>query len=300
MLLFLRLMLLLLNVSSSSFKTKMSRSMLAILLGHMMVAKGLVIAPTYFRDSQRTATKKKNNETVCDLGGSTYYVYVFEVGKKTFEVLSTFCVSQWDCDTFDSRIFDWLAKDFKQKCFTEVAKNVTMTLSSLSQVIRFTFQLPPPKPPDEFLSQPQVFDVLAGKLLDSSILRCFKGSSAMKELKKITFKVIDEGLADLKYLIIQKQSEFVGAYNHMSMINLGSFDSGQKYDLYLITRVSSLCGDLHLGKFEAILDTVILVYKDARPMIMFWVRDLWNRMTLKEDTTRVVMRTTLLFTCLGC
>ncbi|KAL9677331.1 hypothetical protein QQ045_005559 [Rhodiola kirilowii] len=168
------------------------------------VAKGFIIAPAYFRDSQGTATKKKNNDKVA--------VHIMSpclrLIKKCLRCFLLLVTVSWVVIIligeffffFDRRIFDWLAKDFKKKCFTEVAEKVKMTLSSLSQVIRLTFQLPHPKPLDEFLSILQVFDVFAGKPFDSS------------------------------FLIIRKQSKFIGAYNHMIMINLGSFYSGKKLD----------------------------------------------------------------------
>ncbi|KAL9684311.1 hypothetical protein QQ045_021746 [Rhodiola kirilowii] len=60
-------------------------------------------------------------------------------------------------------------------------------------------------------------------------------------------------------------------------------DSGQSCDLDRNTRVSSLCGELHLDKQAAIRNTMIMVYKDVKQLHILWVWDLWDQITLKEN-----------------
>ncbi|XP_018467743.2 heat shock 70 kDa protein 6, chloroplastic-like [Raphanus sativus] len=107
------------------------------------VTKAVLTVPSYFNDSQRTATKKagriagldvlriineptaaslayaferKSNETILvfDLGGGTFDVSVVEVGEGVFQVLSTSGDKHLGGDDFDKRVVDWLASNFKK------------------------------------------------------------------------------------------------------------------------------------------------------------------------------------------
>nr|YP_009332895.1 heat shock protein 70 [Membranoptera tenuis]AKL79151.1 heat shock protein 70 [Membranoptera tenuis] len=139
------------------------------------VSQAVITVPAYFNDSQRQATKdagqiagldvlriineptaaslsygldKKNNETILvfDLGGGTFDVSILEVGDGVFEVLSTSGDTQLGGDDFDSKIVEWLVKEFKNddgidlskdrqalQRLTEAAEKAKMELSSLSQ-----------------------------------------------------------------------------------------------------------------------------------------------------------------------
>ena len=139
------------------------------------VTQAVITVPAYFNDSQRQATKdagkiagvevlriineptaaslsygldKKNNETILvfDLGGGTFDVSILEVGDGVFEVLSTSGDTHLGGDDFDSKIVEWLIKEFKNdegldlsqdrqalQRLTEAAEKAKMELSSLSQ-----------------------------------------------------------------------------------------------------------------------------------------------------------------------
>ena len=139
------------------------------------VTQAVITVPAYFNDSQRQATKdagkiagvevlriineptaaslsygldKKNNETILvfDLGGGTFDVSILEVGDGVFEVLSTSGDTHLGGDDFDSKIVEWLIKEFKNdegldlsqdrqalQRLTEAAEKAKMELSNLSQ-----------------------------------------------------------------------------------------------------------------------------------------------------------------------
>ena len=139
------------------------------------ITQAVITVPAYFNDSQRQATKdagkiagvevlriineptaaslsygldKKNNETILvfDLGGGTFDVSILEVGDGVFEVLSTSGDTHLGGDDFDSKIVEWLIKEFKNdegldlsqdrqalQRLTEAAEKAKMELSSLSQ-----------------------------------------------------------------------------------------------------------------------------------------------------------------------
>ena len=139
------------------------------------ITQAVITVPAYFNDSQRQATKdagkiagvevlriineptaaslsygldKKNNETILvfDLGGGTFDASILEVGDGVFEVLSTSGDTHLGGDDFDSKIVEWLIKEFKNdegldlsqdrqalQRLTEAAEKAKMELSSLSQ-----------------------------------------------------------------------------------------------------------------------------------------------------------------------
>jgi len=139
------------------------------------VSQAVITVPAYFNDSQRQATKdagqiagldvlriineptaaslsygldKKNNETILvfDLGGGTFDVSILEVGDGVFEVLSTSGDTHLGGDDFDSKIVEWLVKEFKNdegidlskdrqalQRLTEASEKAKMELSTLSQ-----------------------------------------------------------------------------------------------------------------------------------------------------------------------
>lgn len=139
------------------------------------ISQAVITVPAYFNDSQRQATKdagqiagldvlriineptaaslsygldKKSNETILvfDLGGGTFDVSILEVGDGVFEVLSTSGDTHLGGDDFDSKIVQWLVKEFRNdegidlsqdrqalQRLTEAAEKAKMELSSLSQ-----------------------------------------------------------------------------------------------------------------------------------------------------------------------
>ena len=123
------------------------------------VTDAVITVPAYFNDSQRNATKdagtiaglnvlriineptasalaygldskKEEKVLVYDLGGGTFDVSVLEIDDGTFEVLSTDGNPFLGGDDFDSRIIDFLAKEFKDSHGINL-KNDKMALQRL-------------------------------------------------------------------------------------------------------------------------------------------------------------------------
>ena len=114
------------------------------------VTHAVVTVPAYFSDAQRQATKEAgeiagltvdriiNEPTaaalaygldktdqeqtilVFDLGGGTFDVSLLEIGDGVFEVKATKGDNRLGGDDWDSRIVDWLVKQFKNKNGTDL------------------------------------------------------------------------------------------------------------------------------------------------------------------------------------
>ena len=117
------------------------------------VTHAVVTVPAYFSDAQRQATKEAgeiaglvvdriiNEPTaaalaygldktdqdqtilVFDLGGGTFDVSLLEIGDGVFEVKATNGDNRLGGDDWDSRIVDWLVKQFKNKNGTDLAQD---------------------------------------------------------------------------------------------------------------------------------------------------------------------------------
>jgi molecular chaperone DnaK len=117
------------------------------------VTHAVVTVPAYFSDSQRQATKEAgeiagltvdriiNEPTaaalaygldktdqdqtilVFDLGGGTFDVSLLEIGDGVFEVKATNGDNRLGGDDWDSRIVDWLVKQFKNKNGTDLSQD---------------------------------------------------------------------------------------------------------------------------------------------------------------------------------
>jgi molecular chaperone DnaK len=117
------------------------------------VVDAVITVPAYFNDSQRQATKeageiaglnvlrivneptaaalaygldkgdKEQTILVFDLGGGTFDVSLLEIGDGVFEVKATKGDNRLGGDDWDSRIVDWLVKQFKNKNGTDLSKD---------------------------------------------------------------------------------------------------------------------------------------------------------------------------------
>jgi molecular chaperone DnaK len=117
------------------------------------VTHAVVTVPAYFSDSQRQATKeageiaglivdriineptaaalaygldktdKDQTILVFDLGGGTFDVSLLEIGEGVFEVKATNGDNRLGGDDWDSRIVDWLVKQFKNKNGTDLSQD---------------------------------------------------------------------------------------------------------------------------------------------------------------------------------
>lgn len=118
-----------------------------------VVSKAVITVPAYFNDAQRQATKDAgkiagleveriiNEPTaaalaygldnlgeqkimVYDLGGGTFDVSIIQIGGGVVEVLSTSGDNQLGGDDFDSRIIDYLVKEFKKANKIDLSKDM--------------------------------------------------------------------------------------------------------------------------------------------------------------------------------
>src|ERR687897_2580233 len=117
------------------------------------VTHAVITVPAYFDDAQRQATKeagqiaglevlriineptaaslaygldkggKDQTILVFDLGGGTFDVSLLEIGDGVFEVKATKGDNRLGGDDWDSRIVDWLVKQFKNKNGTDLAQD---------------------------------------------------------------------------------------------------------------------------------------------------------------------------------
>ncbi len=117
------------------------------------VTHAVITVPAYFSDAERQATKEAgeiagltvdriiNEPTaaalaygldkggsdqtilVFDLGGGTFDVSLLEIGDGVFEVKATKGDNRLGGDDWDSRIVDWLVKQFKSKFGTDLSKD---------------------------------------------------------------------------------------------------------------------------------------------------------------------------------
>ncbi len=116
------------------------------------VTDAVITVPAYFNDIQRQATKDAgriaglnvkriiNEPTsaamsygldhgepqkvmVYDLGGGTFDVSIIEIGEGVIEVLSTAGDNHLGGDDFDSRIVDWIVRNFKAQKKVDVSKD---------------------------------------------------------------------------------------------------------------------------------------------------------------------------------
>ncbi|GAA1827610.1 molecular chaperone DnaK [Microlunatus capsulatus] len=117
------------------------------------VTNAVITVPAYFSDAERQATKEAgeiagltvdriiNEPTaaalaygldkggsdqtilVFDLGGGTFDVSLLEIGDGVFEVKATKGDNRLGGDDWDSRIVDWLVKQFKNKNGTDLSKD---------------------------------------------------------------------------------------------------------------------------------------------------------------------------------
>jgi molecular chaperone DnaK len=117
------------------------------------VTHAVVTVPAYFSDAQRQATKeageiaglivdriineptaaalaygldktdKDQTILVFDLGGGTFDVSLLEIGEGVFEVKATNGDNRLGGDDWDSRIVDWLVKQFKNKNGTDLSQD---------------------------------------------------------------------------------------------------------------------------------------------------------------------------------
>ncbi|MBB3329125.1 molecular chaperone DnaK, partial [Friedmanniella antarctica] len=117
------------------------------------VTNAVITVPAYFSDAERQATKEAgeiagltvdriiNEPTaaalaygldkggadqtilVFDLGGGTFDVSLLEIGDGVFEVKATKGDNRLGGDDWDSRIVDWLVKQFKNKNGTDLAQD---------------------------------------------------------------------------------------------------------------------------------------------------------------------------------
>jgi len=115
------------------------------------VTNAVITVPAYFGDAERQATKeageiagltvdriineptaaalaygmdkadKEQTILVFDLGGGTFDVSLLEIGDGVFEVKATNGDNQLGGDDWDSRIVDWLVKQFKNKNGTDLS-----------------------------------------------------------------------------------------------------------------------------------------------------------------------------------
>jgi len=117
------------------------------------VTNAVITVPAYFSDAQRQATKEageiagltvdriineptaaalaygldkaQGDQTILvfDLGGGTFDVSLLEIGDGIFEVKATNGDNRLGGDDWDSRIVDWLVKQFKNKNGTDLAQD---------------------------------------------------------------------------------------------------------------------------------------------------------------------------------
>lgn len=118
------------------------------------VQDAVITVPAYFNDAQRQATKDAgkiaglnvlriiNEPTsaalsygldhadaqklmVYDLGGGTFDVSVIEIADGVIEVLATAGDNHLGGDDFDTRIADWLVKEFKKEHKVDISRDIT-------------------------------------------------------------------------------------------------------------------------------------------------------------------------------
>jgi molecular chaperone DnaK len=117
------------------------------------VTNAVITVPAYFSDAERQATKeageiaglvvdriineptaaalaygldkgeKEQTILVFDLGGGTFDVSLLEIGDGVFEVKATKGDNRLGGDDWDSRVVDWLVKQFKNKNGTDLAQD---------------------------------------------------------------------------------------------------------------------------------------------------------------------------------
>ena len=116
------------------------------------VTQAVITVPAYFSDSQRQATKdagkiaglevlrivneptaaalaygidKDHNQKVLvyDLGGGTFDVSLLEIGDGVIEVLSTSGNNRLGGDDFDTKVIDWMVKEYKRTDGIDLSKD---------------------------------------------------------------------------------------------------------------------------------------------------------------------------------
>jgi molecular chaperone DnaK len=117
------------------------------------VTNAVITVPAYFSDAERQATKeageiagltvdriineptaaalaygldkgdKEQTILVFDLGGGTFDVSLLEIGDGVFEVKATKGDNRLGGDDWDSRVVDWMVKQFKNKNGTDLSKD---------------------------------------------------------------------------------------------------------------------------------------------------------------------------------
>jgi molecular chaperone DnaK len=202
------------------------------------VTHAVVTVPAYFSDAQRQATKEAgeiagltvdriiNEPTaaalaygldktdqeqtilVFDLGGGTFDVSLLEIGDGVFEVKATNGDNRLGGDDWDSRIVDWLVKQFKNKNGTDLSQDKIARQRLQEAAEKAKIELSSAS--ETQINLPYITLGQAGPLhLEEKLTR--------SEFQRMTSDLIDRCRAPF-HSVIEDAKISVGAINHVILV----------------------------------------------------------------------------------
>jgi molecular chaperone DnaK len=202
------------------------------------VTHAVITTPAYFSDAQRQATKEAgeiaglivdriiNEPTaaalaygldktdqdqtilVFDLGGGTFDVSLLEIGDGVFEVKATNGDNRLGGDDWDSRIVDWLVKQFKNKNGTDLAQDKIARQRLQEAAEKAKIELSSAS--ETQINLPYITLGQAGPLhLEEKLTR--------SEFQRLTSDLLDRCRAPF-HAVIEDAKISVGAINHVILV----------------------------------------------------------------------------------
>ena len=202
------------------------------------VTNAVITVPAYFSDAERQATKEAgeiagltvdriiNEPTaaalaygldkgdqdqtilVFDLGGGTFDVSLLEIGDGIFEVKATKGDNRLGGDDWDSRVVDWLVKQFKNKNGTDLAQD---------KIARQRLQEAAEKAKIELSSASETSINLPYITLGASGPLHLEEKLTRSEFQRLTSDLLDRCRAPFN-AVIEDAKISVGAINHVVLV----------------------------------------------------------------------------------
>jgi molecular chaperone DnaK len=202
------------------------------------VTNAVITVPAYFSDAERQATKEageiagltvdriineptaaalaygldkgEHDQTILvfDLGGGTFDVSLLEIGDGIFEVKATKGDNRLGGDDWDSRIVDWLVKQFKNKNGTDLAQD---------KIARQRLQEAAEKAKIELSSASETSINLPYITLGQSGPLHLEEKLTRSEFQRLTTDLLDRCRAPFN-AVIEDAKISVGAINHVVLV----------------------------------------------------------------------------------
>ena len=202
------------------------------------VTHAVITVPAYFSDAERQATKEageiagltvdriineptaaalaygldkgEHDQTILvfDLGGGTFDVSLLEIGDGIFEVKATKGDNRLGGDDWDSRIVDWLVKQFKNKNGTDLAQD---------KIARQRLQEAAEKAKIELSSASETSINLPYITLGQSGPLHLEEKLTRSEFQRLTSDLLDRCRAPFN-AVIEDAKISVGAINHVVLV----------------------------------------------------------------------------------